>query len=73
MVPLPLAPPAAAVAFARAEGRVPHPRGDVDVRLQRVGATGLRAVVTLPAGVTGVFEWNGKRVPLRAGKQEIVL
>ncbi len=57
----------------RAEGRVPHPRGDIDVSLERVGGTGVHAVVTLPAGVTGTFEWGGRRVPLRAGRQEVRL
>jgi hypothetical protein len=57
----------------RAEGRIAHPRGDIDVSLERVGAGGLHAVVTLPEGVTGTFEWAGKRVPLRAGRQEIRL
>jgi alpha-L-rhamnosidase len=57
----------------RAEGRVPHPAGDVDVSLTRVGASGLRAQVTLPPGVTGTFEWNGRRVPLHAGRQELTL
>ena len=57
----------------RAEGRVPHPRGDVDVRLARVGERGLRAQVTLPRGVTGELEWDGRRVPLREGAQTITL
>ena len=57
----------------RAEGRVAHPRGDIDVKLDRVGDAGVRGVVTLPAGVTGTFEWAGKQVPLRAGRQEVRL
>jgi hypothetical protein len=43
------------------------------VALERVGATGVHGVVTLPTGVSGTFEWGGKRVPLRAGRQEIRL
>jgi len=54
-----------------ASGRVPHPRGDIDVALTRVGATGLTADVTLPAEVTGQFEWRGRRVPLHAGTQHL--
>jgi alpha-L-rhamnosidase len=54
-----------------AEGRVPHPRGDIDVSVARNGASGLTAVVTLPAGVTGRFEWNGRAVRLHAGHQEL--
>jgi alpha-L-rhamnosidase len=57
----------------RAEGRVTHPSGDIDVTLQREGTAGLHAVVTLPTGVTGVFEWGGKRVALHAGRQELRL
>ncbi|MEO8622506.1 MAG: alpha-L-rhamnosidase C-terminal domain-containing protein [bacterium] len=54
-----------------AEGRVPHPRGDIDVALTRDGANGLSARVTLPAGVAGRFEWNGRSVPLHAGRQDL--
>jgi hypothetical protein len=55
----------------RAAGRIPHPLGDIDVTLERVGAAGLRGVVTLPAAVTGTFEWAGKRLTLRPGRQEV--
>jgi hypothetical protein len=54
-----------------ASGRVPHPRGDIDVALTRIGAAGLEAEVTLPAGVTGRFVWNGRSTPLHAGKQTV--
>ncbi len=54
-----------------AEGRVPHPRGDIDVSLVREGANGLRATVTLPAGVSGRFEWHGRSVTLRRGTQQL--
>jgi alpha-L-rhamnosidase len=54
-----------------ASGRVPHPRGDIDVSLTRVGAAGLSGEVTLPAGLSGRFEWNGRTVPLRAGRQTV--
>jgi len=55
----------------RAEGRVPHPRGDIDVALTRVGSAGLSAEVTLPPGVSGRFEWQGRTVALRAGTQTV--
>ena len=57
--------------LGRAEGRVPHPLGDVDVRFVRAGARGLRAEVTLPEGLAGVLEWEGAARPLRPGRQEI--
>jgi len=55
----------------RAEGRVPHPRGEVVVSLTRAGAAGLRAVVALPPGVSGTMVWRGQRRPLRPGRQEL--
>jgi hypothetical protein len=55
----------------RAEGRVAHPSGDIDVRLARQGTAGLGAEITLPRGVTGVLEWQGKQQPLREGRQVI--
>jgi hypothetical protein len=55
----------------RAEGRVPHPRGEIVVRLARTGGGGLRGEVTLPEGLTGVLAWGGKETALRAGRQEV--
>ena len=54
-----------------ASGRVPHPRGDIDVSLTRSGAGGLSGEVIIPNGLTGVFEWQGRSIPLRAGRQTI--
>ena len=57
----------------RAAGRVPHLAGDIDVRMQRVGATGggLTAQIVLPPGLSGVFEWRGERRALREGTQTL--
>jgi hypothetical protein len=54
-----------------AAGRVPHPRGDIELTLARVGTAGLTAEVTLPPGLTGSFEWHGSSVGLHAGKQTL--
>ncbi|MFL5578999.1 MAG: alpha-L-rhamnosidase C-terminal domain-containing protein [Gemmatimonadaceae bacterium] len=59
--------------LVRAEGRVPHPKGDVEVSLTRMSEGRIRGTVTLPPGTTGTFEWGGRRVPLRAGRQEIAM
>jgi hypothetical protein len=53
-----------------AEGTVPHPKGDIAVRLTRRGA-GLIAEVTLPAGVSGEFVWEGHHVGLHGGTQRL--
>ena len=55
----------------RAEGRVPHPLGDIDVQLVREGQHGLRAEITLPRGLSGDFEWHGRRRSLHEGRQII--
>ena len=57
----------------RAEGRVPHPLGDIDVRLVREGARGLRAEITLPQRLSGEFLWQGQRRALHPGRQTIRL
>jgi alpha-L-rhamnosidase len=57
----------------RAEGRVPHPSGDMEIQLVREGQRGLRAAITLPPGLSGVLEWHGQRRPLRPGRQTIQL
>ena len=57
----------------RAEGRVPHPLGDIDVQLVREGKQGLHADVTLPRGLSGVLEWRARSVSLHAGRQVVRL
>ena len=44
-------------------GRVPHPKGFVDVALKRTGDA-LEATVTLPEGVNGELYWKGKTLPV---------
>jgi hypothetical protein len=57
----------------RAQGRVPHPAGDIEVSLTRASDNRVRATVTLPPGLHGELIWSGRRVPLRAGRQELTL
>ena len=45
---------------------MPHALGDIEVALVRAGERGVRATVTLPAGLTGVLEWGEQKAPLRA-------
>jgi hypothetical protein len=55
----------------RAEGRVPHPRGEIAVRLVRTEGGGLRGEITLPEGLEGVLEWRGKKIALGPGRQDL--
>lgn len=56
----------------QAAATMPHPRGEIGVALTRTGDA-LEAKITLPAGVTGTFEWRGRAVALRAGTQDVRL
>ena len=73
----PAAPGFAAVIVApalgpleRASGRVPHPAGTIEVRLERAGS-GVRGEVVLPPGVEGGFVWDGRRTVLRPGRNVV--
>jgi len=58
--------------LTHAEGTVPHPRGEIDVKLTREGE-GVRATVTLPAQVPGEFVWKGQRRELNPGINNLTL
>jgi hypothetical protein len=55
------------------EGKMPHPLGEITVRLERDGKTGIKGSITLPPGLTGKFFWNGKSAILKPGPQMITL
>ena len=55
----------------RAEGKMPHPLGDITVNLEQTGEKGIEALVTLPDGLDGMFEWHGEIIQLKAGANEI--
>ncbi|WP_041327265.1 family 78 glycoside hydrolase catalytic domain [Robiginitalea biformata] len=48
-------------------GEMPHPEGSISVDYKRSGQA-LEATVTLPAGLTGEFHWNGKVRALQSGR-----
>lgn len=55
------------------EGSMPHPQGEIVEKLQRTATGGYRTAITLPPGIDGVFEWRGRRQPLRPGSQQLEL
>jgi alpha-L-rhamnosidase len=55
------------------EGKMPHPLGQISVRLERVGKTGIKGSITLPPGLKGKFFWNGKSTNLKPGPQTVAL
>ncbi len=51
---------------------VPTPTGNIAAEYTRE-PSGLRAVITLPPGISGALQWQGKTSPLHEGKQELQL
>lgn len=54
-----------------AEGKMPHPNGEIKVSLKRKGNSGIESDITLPESITGRFIWNGKIIKLKSGKQTV--
>jgi hypothetical protein len=54
----------------RVHAKYPHPLGTIEVACERRGRTGLKARVTLPAGLTGTFVFNGQAREI-SGTQEL--
>jgi hypothetical protein len=55
-----------------AEGVMPHEKGLINVSLKRTPEGGIRAMISLPEGLDGIFEWEGQKTRLASGTQEIV-
>jgi hypothetical protein len=53
-------------------GAIPHPKGEIAVTLTLDNGK-LEAGVTLPAGVTGQFEWRGQTRDLHPGENHLTL
>jgi hypothetical protein len=56
--------------LSKASGSIPHPRGEIAVRLVRSQGK-LEAEVSLPDGITGDFRWGGKSVSLKSGANKL--
>jgi alpha-L-rhamnosidase len=50
---------------------VPHTQGEIRLEMKRSGTAGLEALVLLPEGVGGWFDWNGQKVALHGGRQTV--
>jgi hypothetical protein len=57
-------------ALTHAEGRLVHPKGFIEVQVERSGK-GLKGKISLPKGVTGTFFDGKRRKTLKAGKQDL--
>jgi alpha-L-rhamnosidase len=60
-------------ALKKAEGAMPHPRGEIKVSYAANPQGKLNAVISIPAGTTGVFVWKGKEYVLKIGETRFTL
>lgn len=60
-------------ALQEVSGTMPHPKGDITVRLKRIESSGVSAEVALPEGLSGRFIWNGSITSLKEGKQNFLI
>lgn len=51
---------------------IPTPKGMVEAEYV-VEDSGVKAIISIPAGMSGEFTWRGKTQPLHAGKQDLLL
>jgi hypothetical protein len=58
--------------LTRASGTIPHPKGEVEVKLSRNGER-LDAEVSLPPGVNGEFVWRARRRTLPPGRSKFTM
>lgn len=58
--------------FKKINGEMPHPQGKIMVDYHNSG-NGLEAEISLPAGITGTFVWEGKSYDLKSGKNNLEL
>jgi alpha-L-rhamnosidase len=54
-----------------AEGEMPHPDGQISVRLRRVGTHGVNGQIMLPGQLSGSFQWAGHTVALHSGRNVV--
>jgi len=58
--------------FKEISGEMPHPDGKITVDYDNSGS-GLKAEISLPAGIAGTFVWEGKSYDLKSGQNNIEL
>jgi len=54
------------------EAAMPHPKGEIRVKY-RQDEPRATLLISLPQGLPGVLEWNGRQYPLRSGEQTLRL
>lgn len=51
--------------------QIPHPLGTIEVQWEAAGANDLGGHITLPDGLAGTLQWQGRTYPLKSGKNPV--
>lgn len=54
------------------KGKSQLPRGIIEVNYKKIDKKNIEALIELPKGLTGTFNWNGKTIELKEGKQTFI-
>lgn len=54
------------------KGGIAHPKGIINVEYTKT-PEGLKAAITLPKGISGLFVWKNKKIKLNEGLQEFIV
>jgi hypothetical protein len=55
------------------KGKIPTSHGIIGVNYKKIDKIGMEAIIELPKGLKGTFNWKGKTVELNEGKQTFVI
>jgi hypothetical protein len=55
------------------KGKIPTSHGIIGVNYKKIDKIGMEAIIELPKGLKGTFNWKGKTVELKEGKQTFVI
>ena len=57
--------------LTKASGSIPHPKGEIKVSYNVNAQSKLSAIISIPAGTSGVFVWKGKEHVLKSGETRL--
>lgn len=58
--------------LTQVEGSIPHPKGQISVRY-KLDSNQWKISIDLPETITGTLVWKGRKINLKAGKNEMIL
>ena len=57
--------------LSRLHAKMPHPDGEIILKLEKKGQHSVKGVIILPEGLEGTFNWNDDKMNLKTGENII--